>query len=84
MASRVKVKICGLTEIEGVAAAVEAGADFLGMVFFPPSPRNLPLESAAVTVELSLVTTRVTGPFTAYLFALSAALIEARAPVIGW
>lgn len=33
------VKICGLTDEDGVAAAVENGADFLGFVFFPKSPR---------------------------------------------
>ena len=43
----VKVKVCGLTDEEAVEAAVEAGADFLGVVFFPPSPRNLPIARAA-------------------------------------
>lgn len=35
----VQVKICGLTEDEGLDAAVDNGADFLGLVFFPRSPR---------------------------------------------
>ena len=43
----VKVKICGLKDRESVAAAVEGGADFLGVVFFPPSPRNMGPEAAA-------------------------------------
>ncbi len=35
----VMVKICGLTEPHGVTAAIEGGADFVGFVFYPPSPR---------------------------------------------
>ena len=36
-----EIKICGLSDEEGVDAALEAGADFVGFVFFPPSPRNV-------------------------------------------
>lgn len=39
MADPVLVKICGLTEDVGLDAAIDAGADFLGLVFFPRSPR---------------------------------------------
>lgn len=42
----VKVKICGLSTPETLAAAVEAGADFVGFVFYGPSPRNLSPEDA--------------------------------------
>lgn len=35
------VKICGLTTPETVEAAADAGARYLGFVFFPKSPRNL-------------------------------------------
>ncbi|MBN8520390.1 MAG: phosphoribosylanthranilate isomerase [Alphaproteobacteria bacterium] len=35
----VLVKICGLTEPHGLTAAIEGGADFVGFVFHPPSPR---------------------------------------------
>ena len=42
-----EVKICGLSGEEGVDAALEAGADFIGFVLFPPSPRNVPIERAA-------------------------------------
>jgi len=41
MASDLRVKICGLTRPGDVAAAVAAGAAYVGFVFFPPSPRNL-------------------------------------------
>jgi len=43
----VRVKICGLTRPEHMRAAVEAGAGYVGFVFFPKSPRNVSLEAAA-------------------------------------
>jgi len=43
----VAVKICGLNEPDAVAAAVEAGADMLGFVFYPPSPRAVTPARAA-------------------------------------
>lgn len=46
-----QVKICGLTRPEHVAAAVEAGAAFVGFVFFPKSPRNLTPEAAAALAQ---------------------------------
>jgi len=43
----VRVKICGLREEAHVAAAVEAGARYVGFVFFAKSPRNVTVEVAA-------------------------------------
>jgi phosphoribosylanthranilate isomerase len=40
------VKICGLTSEPALDAALDAGADFVGFVFFPPSPRHLELAPA--------------------------------------
>jgi len=40
------IKICGLNTPEAVDAALEAGADAVGFVFFPPSPRHLGFEAA--------------------------------------
>ncbi|MEJ1157205.1 phosphoribosylanthranilate isomerase [Prosthecomicrobium sp. N25] len=45
------VKICGLKTPETVAAALEAGADMVGFVFFPRSPRNVSLTEAALLAE---------------------------------
>lgn len=41
-----EIKICGLSDAESVDAALEAGADFVGFVFFPRSPRNVSIEQA--------------------------------------
>ena len=42
----VRVKICGLTRPEHVRAAAEAGAAYVGFVFFPKSPRHLEIAQA--------------------------------------
>lgn len=45
--SEVAVKICGLKTPEDVDAAAQAGARYVGFVFFPKSPRNVSVENAA-------------------------------------
>jgi phosphoribosylanthranilate isomerase len=47
------VKICGLSEPETLAAALDAGADMVGLVFFDPSPRNVDLAKAAELAKLA-------------------------------
>ncbi len=44
---RTRVKICGLTREQDIAAAVAAGADALGFVFHPSSPRGVSIDAAA-------------------------------------
>jgi phosphoribosylanthranilate isomerase len=43
----IEVKICGVNTPEALAWAAEAGADFVGFVFFPASPRAVTAEQAA-------------------------------------
>ena len=42
-----KVKICGLSTAATMGAALDHGADFVGLTFFAKSPRNVSLEQAA-------------------------------------
>lgn len=49
----VKVKICGIKTPEALEAALAARADFVGFVFYPPSPRSLTPEAAAELAELA-------------------------------
>lgn len=49
---RVEVKICGLSTIETVNAAIDAGASYVGFVFYTPSPRNITIEKAAELAEI--------------------------------
>ena len=46
MSGDIRVKICGLTRAEDVAAVAAAGAAYAGFVFFPKSPRNVSIEAA--------------------------------------
>ena len=48
----VRAKICGLNEAQTVREAVDAGAAFVGFNFYPPSPRAVTPEQAAVLAEL--------------------------------
>lgn len=45
---RTRIKICGITRKQDLDCAVQAGADAIGFVFYPPSPRYLSPEEAAV------------------------------------
>lgn len=45
------IKICGLTNLPDVLAAVEAGADYLGFNFYPRSPRYVTPEACAALID---------------------------------
>ncbi|PUB18607.1 phosphoribosylanthranilate isomerase [Yoonia sediminilitoris] len=50
MHSDIRVKICGLRDAAMVASAVQAGAAYVGLVFFPKSPRHVSIEEARSAV----------------------------------
>ena len=47
----VRVKICGITNREDALCAAAEGADALGFIFYPRSPRFVPAETAAAIIE---------------------------------
>ncbi|NMM45184.1 phosphoribosylanthranilate isomerase [Rhodospirillaceae bacterium KN72] len=49
---KTEAKICGLTDPAAMNAAIRYGADLVGLVFFPPSPRNIAVEDAAMLAGL--------------------------------
>ena len=49
----IEVKICGLRTLDTMQAALDAGADYVGLVFFEKSPRNVSIETAAELADLA-------------------------------
>lgn len=47
---RTRIKICGITRPEDARAVVDAGADAIGLVFYPPSPRAVSIQQAQEVV----------------------------------
>jgi phosphoribosylanthranilate isomerase len=73
-----KVKICGLKTDAALEAALAGGADYVGLVFFPPSPRNV---STAAAAELAAkargratVIALMVDPDDALIYAVTAAV----------
>lgn len=48
---KTRTKICGITRLEDLRVVIDAGADALGFVFYPPSPRYLTPEAAAPLIS---------------------------------
>ena len=49
----VKAKICGINSADAMRAAIDGGADFVGLVFYPPSPRAVSIARAAELARLA-------------------------------
>jgi phosphoribosylanthranilate isomerase len=48
---RTRVKICGFTRAEDAVCAAQLGVDAIGLVFYPPSPRNVDIDQAVEIVK---------------------------------
>jgi phosphoribosylanthranilate isomerase len=44
--TRPRIKMCGITRVQDAAAAIASGTDAIGLIFYAPSPRNVPIETA--------------------------------------
>ncbi|WP_218949503.1 phosphoribosylanthranilate isomerase [Acinetobacter sp. YH12116] len=60
---RTRAKICGITRVEDVHAVVNSGADAIGFVFYPPSPRSVSAEQASVLLQAIAPYVQVVGLF---------------------
>jgi len=58
-----KIKICGLSTPESVTTAIENGASHVGLVFYPKSPRNVTIETAAYLANFVPDTVTTVGLF---------------------
>lgn len=59
----IKVKICGINSKPAMSAALTAGADYVGLMFYPPSPRYLSVAAAAELSRMVPKTIRRVGVF---------------------
>lgn len=60
---RTRAKICGITRVQDIEAAIKAGADAIGLVFYPPSPRNVSVEQAKALIRQVPAYVQVIGLF---------------------
>lgn len=63
MRMRTRVKICGITRVEDACAVVDSGADALGLVFYPDSPRHVSIEQAGEIAAAVAPFVTLTGLF---------------------
>lgn len=59
----IAAKICGLTTAEAVKTARDAGADMVGFVFYPPSPRAIDVDLARALAEVAGPEVKAVGVF---------------------
>jgi phosphoribosylanthranilate isomerase len=60
---RTRVKICGFTRAEDAVIAAGLGVDAIGLVFYPPSPRNVAIEQAVAITQALPAFVSVVGLF---------------------
>jgi len=60
---RTRVKICGFTRVDDAVYAARAGADAIGLVFYPPSPRHVEIAQAVKIVNALPAFTSVVALF---------------------
>lgn len=90
MIGSVRVKVCGLTTAEDAAAAGGIGADFLGFILYPKSPRYLPLaQFVALRAQLPAlpkvaVMVQPTEPELAAAVAAGFDFFQIHFPVTNW
>lgn len=58
-----EIKICGINTPEAVRAVIKARADYMGLVFFPPSPRNVSIAAARELSAMAATPLRRVGLF---------------------
>jgi phosphoribosylanthranilate isomerase len=58
-----EIKVCGLTRPDEAKACADLGADAVGLVFYPPSPRNVTLEQAAAIKDILPSSVAAAGVF---------------------
>mgnify|MGYP001572702186 CR=1 FL=1 len=63
MKRRVEIKICGLTSVDDARAALDLGADYLGFVLFPKSPRYVTVSALAAILDKLPHPCRAVGVF---------------------
>ncbi len=76
----VEVKICGLKTPAALEAALAGGADYVGLVFFPPSPRNVTPETATALAAKARGRARIVALTVDPDDALLDAIVAAAAP----
>jgi phosphoribosylanthranilate isomerase len=59
----IRIKVCGFTRWPDIQAALQAGVDAIGLVFYPPSPRSVTIEQAAELTAKLPPFVSVTGLF---------------------
>lgn len=58
-----KIKFCGIVRPEDAQIAIDLGADYLGLIFVPDTPRTVHAESLKAIAEVTRLKARLTGVF---------------------